>query len=166
MTETGILTAFDRALTISPASFGLLRSADPYSEQTTFLAGHPMLMSIPSTPAASSFLPAFAKNSGSFPNSWIIIGRSIFWNSSIFSVFWDPCSIAFIEVSSEKHITSGVIAFTICRYGESVYPAIGARHTKGVGVFFQENFFIGFILTPGSKKLQVQKFLSGDKSIN
>jgi len=46
--------------------------------------------------------------------------------------------MAFIEVNSEKHMTSGVIPFTIWRYAESVYPAIGARATIGLRVFVHE----------------------------
>lgn len=46
-----------------------LRRAEPHSDPMTFLAGHPILMSMPAIPVFSSFLPASLKNSGSLPKS-------------------------------------------------------------------------------------------------
>jgi len=116
-TDMGRLVDLQSAETILPARVGSFRIAEPEQFFITFDAGQPMFMSIPQGRSEAGrlviFFPASAKNSGSFPNNWVISGCSLLLNSSIFSVFFEPCSMALMLVSSEKHTMFGSISFTI-----------------------------------------------------
>jgi len=81
--------------------------------------------------------------------------------SSILSVFFEPFSSALMDVSSEKQIVSGAMLLTIWRYAESVYPAIGARHTIGFSKLAHENFFMWVFYPRGRKISRFKKTASG-----